>query len=256
MCSGRAAKVKVTLGMSMMALDSAQFVARAATQDRDTAAHGDSALTAGSDWPIAQTGTDPHCICFTPGTMILTDTGERPVETLRPGDRVITRDNGGQHIRWIGRRCVDGQGALAPVSISPASAQGGDAPLLVSPDHRVLYTGYMAELLFGEVEVLVAAKDLVDGQLVQRQACDRVTYLHIMFDHHEVIYANGIGTESFLASDTVLSDLEETTRNDLFSALPGLRSAGTAHLKPARPCLATHEARLLSRTATTARRLM
>ena len=256
MCSGGAAKVKVTLGMSMMALDSAQFAARAATQDRDTAAHRDSAPTAGSDWSIAQTGTDPHCICFTPGTMILTDTGERPVETLRAGDRVITRDNGGQHIRWIGRRCVDGQGALAPVSIAPPGAQGGQAPLLVSPDHRVLYTGYMAELLFGEVEVLVAAKDLLDGKDVQRQTCDRVTYLHLMCDHHEVIYANGIGTESFLASDTVLSDLEETTRNDLFSALPGLRSAGTAHLKPARPCLATHEARLLSQTATTAQRLM
>lgn len=207
-----------------------------------------------AEWQSAQTIVSPHTICFTPGTMILTETTERPIETLRPGDRVVTRDNGLQQIRWIGRRSVAGHGDMAPVSITANAVQGAHGPLLVSPHHRILYTGYIAELLFGEVEVLVAAKDLIDGKDVQRQPRDQVTYIHLMFDRHEVIYANGVGTESFLASDMVLSDLEDATREDLFTTLPGLRSASTAHLEPARLCLVSHEAHLLSRAMASARR--
>ena len=240
--------------MSMMHLDTGRPVGPVTKQRRDEYHTPIGTMASLSEWDAAQTTSVPHPICFTPGTMILTDTAERAIETLRPGDRVVTRDNGVQHIRWIGRRRVAGHGSLAPVALAAHAVQGAHGPLLVSPHHKVLYTGYVAELLFGEVEVLVAAKDLIDGKDVLRQPCDQVTYIHIMFDHHEVIYANGVGTESCLASDTVLSDLEDATREDLFTTLPGLRSASTSHLKPARPCLATHEAHLLSHAVTGTKR--
>ncbi len=109
--------------------------------------------------------------CFTPGTLILTDRGEVAVETLRPGDLVMTRDNGLQPIRWVGRKELDfaqlvALPALRPVRIA-AGAMGLNTPardLLVSPQHRVMIEGPWAEMLFGDAEVLVAATHLLGRQ--------------------------------------------------------------------------------------------
>jgi len=186
-----------------------------------------------------------NIICFTPGTMILTEMGERPVETLRPGDRVVTRDSGVQPIRWRGKRRVDGRGRFAPVRVAPTVAGEGRQALLVSPQHRLLYTGYQAQLLFGQEEVLVAAKHLIDGAGIRRCRMEEVTYIHLMFDHHEVIYAEGIATESFHAGDVGLSALCEAAREELFALFPELRSAPRHLGDTARQCLKQYEARLL-----------
>jgi hypothetical protein len=164
-----------------------------------------------------------NIICFTPGARILTPRGERPVETLRPGDLVVTRDHGPQRVRWTGRRTVPGKDQFAPVEIAP-SVMGGSG-LILSPHHRVLFTGYKAELLFGESEVLVAAKHLVNGRDVRFSPCAAVTYVHVMFDRHEVIYADGIATESFFAGDIALSAVDDPAREELFAIFPELRSA-------------------------------
>ena len=140
-----------------------------------------------------------NIICFTPGARILTPRGERPVESLRPGDMVITRDHGPQPLRWTGHRTVPGVDRFAPVRVAAHVLDGARAPLLVSPQHRFLFTGYKAELLFGCDEVLVAAKHLVDGHAVTQTDQAMVTYIHLMFDRHEVIYAEGTATESFHA---------------------------------------------------------
>ncbi|WP_297768431.1 Hint domain-containing protein [uncultured Roseovarius sp.] len=186
-----------------------------------------------------------NIICFTPGTHILTQWGERPVETLRPGDMVVTRDHGLQPIRWTGNRRVPGVGDFAPISVA-SSVMGASDSLVVSPQHRLLFTGYKAELLFGENEVLVAAKHLVNGRDVIVAPRPEVTYIHIMFDRHEVIYANGIGTESFYAGDTALAAIQAPAREELFAIFPELRSAPGYHGNTARTCLRQHEARLLS----------
>ena len=186
-----------------------------------------------------------NIICFTPGTMILTSHGDRPVETLQPGDLVVTRDQGLRPIRWIGKRTVQGHGRFAPIRVGANALDLTRKGLLVSPQHRILYTGYRAELLFGESEVLVPAKHLVDGRDVLRQPRDEVTYIHLMFDHHEVIYAEGFATESFHAGDVGLGAIEEAAREELFALFPELRTAPGHHLETARPCLKKHEAALL-----------
>ncbi|MGX0877557.1 hypothetical protein ACSSV4_002247 [Roseovarius sp. MBR-154] len=183
-------------------------------------------------------------ICFTAGARILTQWGERPVETLRLGEMIITRDHGLQPIRWIGKRTLSGRGDCAPVAIA-SETMGGSEALILSPRHRVLFTGYRAELLFGASEVLVAAEHLVNGRDVTVKPRDEVTYIHIMLDRHEIIYAGGIATESFYAGDTALSAVEPAAREELFAIFPELRSAPGRHRNTARPCLRQHEAALL-----------
>lgn len=195
-----------------------------------------------SEATVTFTGIE-NIVCFTPGARILTPRGERPIETLRPGDLVITRDHGPQPVRWTGQRTVPGTGRFAPVEIAPSVMGGGG--LLVSPQHRVLFTGYTAELLFGESEVLVAARHLVNGQDVRVSPRAEVTYIHIMFDRHEVIYADGIATESFFAGDSALAAVDDPAREELFAIFPELRTAPGHHRDTARTCLKAYEAALL-----------
>lgn len=194
---------------------------------------------------IAQSALD-QVVCFTPGTCILTGHGERPIETLQVGDMVVTRDQGLRPIRWIGRRQVAGHDLLAPIRFHTGERGAAQSRLLVSPHHRMLFTGHRAHMLFGSPEVLVAAKDLVNGRDVARHPVEEVTYIHLMFDHHEVIYADGIATESFHAADAALTGLDEAAREAVFATFPELRSNPGRHLVPARACLDEKDARLLA----------
>lgn len=94
---------------------------------------------------------------------------------------------------------------------------GATRPLLVSPQHRLLFTGYKAELLFGCDEVLVAAKHLLDGCDVVATEQAEVTYIHMMLDEHEVVYADGAATESFHAGDIGISAISDRSREEMFS---------------------------------------
>jgi len=211
----------------------------------DDAAGGLSGSFTLSDGTLVNFSEIENIICFTPGIGILTPRGERPVESLRAGDLVITRDHGPQPIRWIGRRTVPGIDRFAPVRVAAHVLDGARAPLLVSPQHRFLFTGYKAELLFGCDEVLVAARHLVDGRAVTQEEQAAVTYIHVMFDRHEVIYAEGAATESFHAGDIGISAISDQSREEMFSVFPELRSNPNAYGGTARPCLKRHEARLL-----------
>lgn len=210
----------------------------------DTTAGGLGGTFTMADGTLVTFSEIENIICFTPGAHILTQWGERPVESLRLGDMVVTRDHGLQPIRWIGKRTVPGLGDFAPVSIA-SSVMGGQSPLVVSPQHRLLFTGYQAELLFGESEVLIAAKHMVNGRDVTISPRDAVTYIHIMFDRHEIIYADGIGTESFYAGDMALGAIDAPAREELFTIFPELRTAPGHHRDTARSCLRRHEAQLL-----------
>lgn len=187
-----------------------------------------------------------NIICFTPGTLIATAHGPRRIETLRVGDLIVTRDHGLQPLRWIGSRTAAAQGRLAPVQLDPALLQGASAPLLVSPQHRMLWTGSRAQMYFGEPEVLIAANHLLGTPAARRIEGGQVTYMHLMMDRHEIIYANGAATESFFPGDEALHALEANARDEMFRLFPELRSHQGGFGDTARLCLKAHEARLLA----------
>ena len=160
--------------------------------------------------------------CFTPGTMILTPAGEVPVEDLAPGDLVMTRDDGARPLRWTGRRRVDATGDFAPVHFATGII-GNSRPLLVSPQHRILVTGWQAELACGIAEVFVAAKHLVDGHQITRAPQDSIDYIHLMFDRHQIVTSNGAPTESFFPGDVIL-DGDRAIRAELNALFPLLEA--------------------------------
>jgi hypothetical protein len=186
-----------------------------------------------------------NIICFTPGTRIATPRGARPIETLRPGDLVVTRDHGLQPIRWIQSRTVPAIDRFAPIRIRPNVLTGLESDLLVSPQHRMLFQGYSAELLFGETEVLVSARHLIDNKAVTREEGGMVTYIHMMFDQHEIVFAEGAATESFHPGDVGLSAIKDEAREELFAIFPELRAMPNSYGNTARRCLKKHEAQLI-----------
>ena len=126
--------------------------------------------------------------CFTPGTLIATPKGERQIEALEIGDRVITRDNGIQEIRWMGRRTLTGGELtrarhLQPILIKAGSLGNGlpERDMTVSPNHRMLVANDKTALYFEEREVLVAAKHLTGLEGVSVVEPNLVTYIHFMF---------------------------------------------------------------------------
>lgn len=182
-------------------------------------------------------------ICFTEGTRISTPYGQRNIETLGIGDEVLTLDNGVQRIRWIGRRTVPAVGKLAPVRIK-AGAFENARDLLVSPQHRMLLDGWRAQLLFGEEQVLTSAKHLVNDNTIRHDDCGEVTYIHMLFDQHEIVFAENVPSESFFPGSTGLDAITCEAREELFGIFPELRSLPNSYGDTARMCLRKPEAKL------------
>jgi len=184
--------------------------------------------------------------CFAAGTRILTPDGEVPVETLRPGDLVTTHDDGPQPLRWIGKRRVPAKGKLAPVRIE-TNAFGNHRSLMVSPQHRVLLQDAFAELLFGESEVLVAAKDLVNDKSVRIQEGGDVTYVHLLFDRHQVVFSEGLPTESFLPGPQTTQHFEQCVADEITTLFPEIDlDTGVGYSPSVRRYLRGYEAKLLT----------
>ncbi|WP_370738523.1 Hint domain-containing protein [Pseudoruegeria aquimaris] len=192
-------------------------------------------------------------VCFTPGTMIATPRGERAVETLKAGDKVITRDNGIQEIRWIGGRPLTWQDLAASPYLQPilvkAGALGNGLPekdMYLSPNHRVLVSNDKTALYFDEREVLVAAKHLVNNKTILQVESAGTAYIHFMFDHHEVVLSNGSWTESFQPGDHSLKGMGNAQRNEIFELFPELQThEGMVAYQSARKTLQETEAKML-----------
>ncbi|RNI19732.1 hemolysin-type calcium-binding region [Paracoccus pantotrophus] len=169
-------------------------------------------------------------VCFTAGTRIETPRGEVPIEDLRVGDLVVTRDHGPQPIRWIGSKKLRtedlaGLPKLRPIRIA-AGALGAGTPakaLLVSPQHRVLVRSRIAQKMFGTAEVLVAAKQLVllDGIDIAEDVRE-IEYFHILFDRHEVVISNGAETESLYTGPQALKSVGKAALEEIFAIFPEL----------------------------------
>ena len=193
--------------------------------------------------------------CFTPGTMIATPKGEVPVETLRAGGRIITRDNGIRDIRWTGQISLNwhelnARPHLKPILVRQGSLGNGlpERDMMVSPNHRLLVANDRTALHFDQAEVLVAAKHLVAQAGVQTVNSLGTTYIHFMFARHEVVLANGAWTESFHPGDTSLKGLGNAQRHEIFDLFPELKT-GVAQdgAVAARNTLGGQNARLLAR---------
>ncbi|MEL7213059.1 MAG: Hint domain-containing protein [Pseudomonadota bacterium] len=159
-------------------------------------------------------------VCFTAGTRILTPRGEVMIEKLQPGDLVCTQDNGPQPLLWIASRTLDRaalQAAphLAPVRIAQG-VLGAARPLLVSPQHG---------MLVGQ-DQLIRAKHLASHMPGVRIARGKthVRYIHLLFERHQVIFAEGIPTESFFPGPMALGALSQAARHEVFGLFPALET--------------------------------
>ncbi|MFO6462749.1 Hint domain-containing protein [Jannaschia sp. KMU-145] len=184
-------------------------------------------------------------ICFAHGTEISTPQGARRVEDLAPGDMVLTRDAGVQPLQWIGSRHVLTAADQAPIRFAPGTV-GNSRVLRVSPQHRMLVRGWRAQLTFGEDEVLVPAKALIDGAGVVQEGVGPTSYFHLMTPDHEVIFAEGAETETFLPAAFGLEGIAAADREALFRVRPELRADLAAYGRAARPLAPTRLARLLA----------
>jgi len=210
-----------------------------------------------SDGVNRSTNQPTGVICFTEGTLLRTPKGNRAVETLIPGDMIDTRDGGVQPVQWVGHRQLSGARMFALPELRPirirTGALGLNRPspdLIVSPRHRILVRGDMAQALFNTAEVLVTAADMVnDRTIAQVHGVRRVTYYHIMLAAHHVVWANGVATESFHPGHTSLETIPGDQRDGLFAADPRLRDDPQAFGDPARRMLTTSEAAILMHEA-------
>ncbi len=182
-------------------------------------------------------------VCFTKGTRISTLKGDVAVENLRLGDKVWTKDAGFQEIRWIGAQEFKANGRFAPI-LFKAEALDNTANLLVSPMHRMLITGWRAEILFGQQEILAHAADLVNDQTILRQPQAKVEYFHLMFDQHHILRAEGCLSESFHPFQADLNGFNAKTQAELLAIFPEL-SNPQAQWPNARPTLSAPESKLL-----------
>jgi hypothetical protein len=185
------------------------------------------------------------------GSAILqTDKGEVAAQDLRPGHRILSRDKGFQTVLWVARRDVTAAQMIAdpdlrPVKIS-AGALGPNLPssdLLVPGCQRLMVEGPRTKLMFGAREVFVLAAHLVGYPGISHADIADTTYVHAICRAHEVIWADGVWTESFQPSDQSLASLDRAQRAEIMQIFPQL-SEGVPCIA-ARQTLRRHEADLL-----------
>ncbi len=168
---------------------------------------------------------------------------------------MITRDNGIQEIRWVGHKAMTGRELIGSPHLKPvvikAGALGNGLPerdMMLSPNHRILVANAQTQLYFDESEVLAAVKHLVGTPGVQELNVLSTTYIHFMFDRHEVVLSNGAWTESFQPGDMSLKGVGNAQRTEIFELFPELATqSGLDGYQAARKSLKKHEARLLVR---------
>jgi hypothetical protein len=189
-------------------------------------------------------------ICFGPGTWLATPAGPRAIDSLQPGDRVSTKDNGPQEVLWTGHRRLSGARLHAMPHLRPVRFRAGamgigqpDQDLIVSPQHRMLVRPGPARALFGTDEVLVAAEYLLNGRSIAVDHQMReVTYFHVLLGRHNVIWANGLETESFHPAHMDLSTLNPDQFDALIGTLPDLQEHAQSYGPDARRSITAPEA--------------
>ncbi|MEJ2029824.1 MAG: Hint domain-containing protein [Maritimibacter sp.] len=159
---------------------------------------------------------------FTRGTRITLANGEqRPIEDIRPGDKVLTRDSGPQIVRWVGEQTLRATGAYAPITIAPGTLNNTDK-LVVSPNHRLFIYQRVDAMRAGRKELLIKANLLVNGSTVTQDPGGFVDYFQILFDKHEIIYAEGIAAESVFTETSTGAATSDAPRQNSAAQPPRL----------------------------------
>lgn len=166
--------------------------------------------------------TDLICVSFAAGTRVtLADGRQERIEHLAPGDSILTRDHGPQPVRWTGKATLRAKGAFAPIVVRPG-VLGNDAELIVSPHHRLFIYQRGSERIGGVAEILVQAKHLVDGDAILCREGGFVDYYSLVFDRHEIIFAEGIAAESLMVNEATVAQLPPELAGELLRRFPGL----------------------------------
>jgi hypothetical protein len=182
----------------------------------------DYTLVHAGEAPEAVRLADVMCLSFLRGTRITLATGAQvPVEQLSPGDRVLTRDHGPQPVRWIGRATLRARGDFAPVVI-PAGTMGNAGDLCVGPHHRLFLYLRDRPAALPTAEILVQARHLVDGERIVQREGGFADWFSLVFDRHEIIYAEGIPAESLMVTEATVARLPEALAEAVRKEFPGL----------------------------------
>lgn len=193
----------------------------------------------------AELATPP---CFTPGCLIETPSGPVDIDQLKVGDLVNTLDHGPQPIAWIGQTRLPGavlnnRPEFCPVRIAKG-AFGPNCPsreIRLSPQHRILISDWRAEFYFGESELLVPIKKLInDGDVIVDHAASEVCYIHLMFEDHQIVFSDGLASESYFPK---LNDSDETG-NEIRALFSDIAAPDTEPL-PVRPGISDKSAGVL-----------
>ncbi|MFV0410174.1 MAG: Hint domain-containing protein [Paracoccus sp. (in: a-proteobacteria)] len=174
------------------------------------------------------------------GTLIATSRGEVPVERLQIGDAVLTADHGPRKLRWIGGRRYSPAALAAAPDLVPvrirANALAPGLPshdLVLSPQYRILIRSKIAQRMFGQDEVLVAARHLLTlPGCSPEPAGAGIACYHIATNCHEIITANGAEIETLYPGSETLQSIFAEARDDLVRIFP--LNAGIEAM-PARP---------------------
>lgn len=197
----------------------------------------------------------PHAdvMCFTNGTLMIAEHGDICIEDLMPNDLVLTKDHGLQPILWIATTPIETSRLICDIEIRPIlirkDALGPNSPnrdTRVSPQHRVLFEGWHAELYFGEPEILVPAKALVDIGLAERDdSLKPISYVHILLQEHEILTGDGVKSESLMPAETTQSYISEAQSREITKLLPQYLENEVGMTKSARPAVSVREAAVL-----------
>ncbi|WP_282181605.1 Hint domain-containing protein [Aliiroseovarius marinus] len=181
----------------------------------------------GFEW--AEVVGPPEVTCFTAGTLIETPCGPVAIERMCAGELVLTAD-GVKAVRWIGQSPVSRMQLAANPKLFPiritAGALGVGLPkrdLLVSRQHRMLVQSPIARRMFGTSDVLVHAIKLtaLPGIYVDQSVAE-VTYYHMLFDDHQVVYAEGAPSESLYTGPEALKAISDEARDEVLALFPEL----------------------------------
>ena len=154
-----------------------------------------------------------NVICFTDAAMILTPSGEVAITDLVPGDLVITRE-GPRRLCAINRRDLPlddlaDRPNLWPIIIRPG-ALGPGCPartLTVSPQHRILIDSPVSRRMVDTAALIAAKRLLALPGVIQPRPLAGVAYIHLVFDRHQVVMADGCWSESFYPGPQAMAAL-------------------------------------------------
>lgn len=161
--------------------------------------------------------------------LVRTENGDVPMHALKPGDKVLTRDNGYQPVVWVGLRKVrtwqleeKSPMSLIRIEAGALAENMPESEMLVTPGQAFLMTPASHWHGLGVSEMLVRAADLLSLEGVKEIEANKVGLGQILLDSHEVIMVNGAWTGSLRPDPDRVEAMPDRHRQELVSRFPEL----------------------------------